>query len=181
MALYGPLVYLWARNAGLQADDAANVGQEVFRAVARKINDFRREGPGDSFRGWLRKITRRKVLDLFRRRSKEVVGAGGTDALDELHAIPAASGSAASGAGAVDGGSAANDRTERGMLLHRAVELVRSSFEERTRQAFWNVVVEGHSPRDVAANLKMSLNAVYMAKSKMLRRLRDEFGEIVEL
>jgi RNA polymerase sigma-70 factor (ECF subfamily) len=158
------------------------VGQEVFRAVARKINAFRRDQPSDSFRGWLRTITRRKILDFFRRRSKEAVAAGGTDALNDMNSIPAASDSPTNDdVNESDSISSAVDRQERSILIRRAVELIHSSFEDRTCRAFWNVAVEGHSPKDVAADLRMSLNAVYMAKSKVLRRLRDEFGEIVEL
>src|SRR5262249_2315434 len=63
VSLYGPLVYGWCLRAGLQAADAADVGQEVFAAVARNIPSFRRDRPGDSFRGWLYVITRSKISD----------------------------------------------------------------------------------------------------------------------
>ena len=53
LTLYGPAVYGWCRKAGLSEQDAADVGQEVFAAVSRNIADFRRERPGDSFRGWV--------------------------------------------------------------------------------------------------------------------------------
>src|SRR5262245_56116892 len=63
---YGPLVYGWARQAGLQSSDAADVMQETFRSVAAGIDAFRRKSSGDSFRGWLWTITRNKIRDHFR-------------------------------------------------------------------------------------------------------------------
>src|SRR5690349_1212705 len=65
--LYGPLVYGWARRSGLQAADAADVMQEVFRAVHTGIAGFRRDRPGDSFRAWLWGVTHTKLRDFWRR------------------------------------------------------------------------------------------------------------------
>src|SRR4051812_44000856 len=78
--LYGPLVYHWCRKSHLDAEDMADVFQETFRAVARRIHDFRRDRPGDTFRGWLRTITLNKVRDNFRRHSQVPRAVGGTDA-----------------------------------------------------------------------------------------------------
>src|SRR4051794_11675033 len=68
VALYGPLVYSWARRGGLRAEDAADVVQEVFRALVAHIGNFRQDRPGDSFRGWLWTITHNKVRDYWRSR-----------------------------------------------------------------------------------------------------------------
>ena len=65
--LYAPLVLHWCRRGGLSTEDAADVFQEVFRSVAEHIADFRRDRASDTFRGWLRTITRNKMLDHFRR------------------------------------------------------------------------------------------------------------------
>ena len=64
-------------------------------------------------------------------------------------------------------------------LLHRALEMIRSEFQEKTWQAFWRVVVEEHYPIDVARDLEMSLGSVYQAKSRVLRRLKAELGELL--
>ncbi|RMF56503.1 MAG: sigma-70 family RNA polymerase sigma factor, partial [Calditrichaeota bacterium] len=64
-AIYTPLVYGWARQAGLQADDAADIVQEVFRSVAAHIDRFYRDKESGSFRGWLWTITRNKIHDHF--------------------------------------------------------------------------------------------------------------------
>src|SRR5262245_36645258 len=73
--LYAPLVLHWCRRGGLHGDDADDVFQEVFRSLAEHIADFRRDRPGDSFRGWLRTITRNKLLDHFRRIKKHPIAA----------------------------------------------------------------------------------------------------------
>src|SRR5205814_7671325 len=119
--LYSPLVYHWCRRAGLDADDAADVFQEVFRAVARALADFRRDRAGDTFRGWLRTITSNKIRDHFRLIQDEVRGAGGTDAQMHLLAQP--------------GPSEEEDAEEASLLtlqLHAALEAIRGEFEERT-------------------------------------------------
>src|SRR5437773_2668544 len=80
VALYAPLVWHWCRKMQLPAQDAADVFQEVFQAVASHINDFHRDRPGDTFRGWLRTITRNKVHDHFRAHKREPQAAGGSEA-----------------------------------------------------------------------------------------------------
>src|SRR5262245_52679364 len=68
--LYAPLVFHWCHARGLQDQDIADVLQEVFRAVVARVNDFRKERTGDTFRGWLRRITQNKLHDHFRRQSR---------------------------------------------------------------------------------------------------------------
>src|SRR6185369_14090212 len=86
--LYAPLVLHWCRRGGLNGQDADDVFQEVFRSVAEHVGDFRRDRPGDSFRGWLRTITRNKVLDYFRRQQQQAVAAGGSDMQRQLLEVP---------------------------------------------------------------------------------------------
>ena len=71
--LYAPLVFYWCRGADLQEEDAADVLQEVFLAVATRLSSFHKDRPGDTFRGWLRVITQHKILDLFRRNATVVL------------------------------------------------------------------------------------------------------------
>jgi RNA polymerase sigma-70 factor, ECF subfamily len=169
--LYSPLVYRWCRQAGLQAADAADVGQQVFLAVARKVRDFRRDREGDSFRGWVREITRNKVSDHFRARAGAPPAEGGDALL----------GVAEETAAGPDASDAAADPEEEGLLYRRAVELIRAEFEPRTWQAFWQVVVDGRPPADVAGALGTTRNAVYLAKARVLRRLREEFADLMDL
>jgi RNA polymerase sigma-70 factor (ECF subfamily) len=168
--LYGPLVYHWCRRYALGPEDRADVFQEVFRAVASHITTFRKDRPGDTFRGWLLTITRSKVLDHFRRQQRQVQAAGGSDAWQQLAQVP----DPAAGPAETD------DPDQEHGLIRRALQLLQGEFEDRTWQAFWRATVEGQAPADVAAALGTSLNAVYKAKSRVLQRLRQELGDLLE-
>ena len=164
--LYTPLIYGWCRQCGLQAEDAADIGQEVFCAVARK--GFRCDVPGASFRGWLWTITRNKVLDYFRRQKGQVHAQGGTDAQLWLAQVPEHESES------TDTGAAHNNRIEL-----RAVELARSGVEERTWQAFWLVTVEGKAAAVTAELLGITVQAVYGAIYRVRRRIRQELEGLV--
>jgi RNA polymerase sigma-70 factor (ECF subfamily) len=172
VGLYGPMVYGWCLRAGLQPADAADVGQEVFAAVARGIDGFRHDREGDTFRGWLYVITRNKVRD--RAASPGAVGTGGSDAQRRLAELPAEQ---PAEPGATADAEEVNDRKA---LCRRAVECVRGDFEPRTWQAFWRAFVDGHAPADIASDLGITANAVYLAKSRVLRRLREEFAALID-
>ncbi|HEV3006324.1 MAG TPA: sigma-70 family RNA polymerase sigma factor, partial [Pirellulales bacterium] len=166
--LYGPLVYHWCGRWNLQDCDRADVFQEVFQAVSSHIGQFRKSKPGDTFRGWLRTITRNKVHDLFRRLGREPAAEGGTAAGMRLAQLPALDHDAP-----VDD----DDLAETG-LYRRAMELIRGEFEPRTWQAFWATAVDDRSAKDVGEELSMSPGAVRVAKSRVLQRLREELGEL---
>jgi RNA polymerase sigma-70 factor (ECF subfamily) len=170
VALYAPLVLRWCRAWGLHDDDAADVFQEVFQAVAAHIAAFRRDRSGDTFRGWLRTITRNKVNDHFRRREREPTGVGGSEARAILAQLPQVLPTDEPGTEPDDG---------EGELLHRALEMIRGDFEPRTWEAFWQTAVEGRAAADVAAELNMSPGAVRVAKSRVLHRLRTDLGELL--
>lgn len=171
VSLYAPLVFHWCRSWGLREQDAADIFQDVFQAVAVHIGGFRKEREGDTFRGWLRTITRNKVHDYFRRRGREPEGVGGSEAQAQLAELPAPEASEAS--------SLTEEKGERG-LVARALELVRPEFTERTWQAFWRTAIEGRSAPEVADELSMSAGAVRVAKSRVLQRLREELGDLIE-
>jgi RNA polymerase sigma-70 factor, ECF subfamily len=169
--LYAPLVYHWCRRAELSSEDMADVFQDVFRSVAEHLGDFRKDRPGDTFRGWLRTITRNKVHDHFRRRANQAVASGGTDAQLRLQAIP-------------DVAALADEDPSEGDLvrqqLHRALETIRGEFEERTWRAFWAVQVNNRSTDEVAAELGQTTAAVRKAKYRVLQRLREKLGDLLE-
>ncbi len=170
--LYGPTVYGWCRHQRLSPEDAADVRQEVFLAVARAIGDFRRDRPGDTFRGWLWTITRNKLRNFRQRGANPAPAVGGTTAQEQLLQVPA--------------DESKDDEppsvpAEASDLYHRALELVQHEFTERTWQAFWQVAVEGRPAAEVAEELGMSLGAVYIAKSRVRQRLRDELADLEPL
>jgi RNA polymerase sigma-70 factor (ECF subfamily) len=168
VSLYAPLVYNWCRHWELQDQDVADICQEVFLSVIGHIAAFRKEGKGDTFRGWLRTIMRNKVHDHFRRLGRECQGVGGTDAQRRFSELSQPQPEQeAQGA----------DMAERA-LFHRALDMIRAEFEPRTWQAFWQTTIEGRAPKDVAADLSMSTGGVRVAKSRVLHRLREELGDL---
>jgi len=167
--LYTPLIYGWCRQCGLQAQDVADIGQEVFSAVAASQDGFRRDMPGASFRGWLWTITRNKVRDHFRRQKGKAHGQGGTDAQQWLAQVPEYEPES------TRTGPAPDNRIEL-----RAVELARSGVEERTWQAFWLVTVEGQEPAVAAESLGITAQAVYGAIYRVRRRIRQELDGLVD-
>jgi RNA polymerase sigma-70 factor, ECF subfamily len=170
--LYDPLVDFWCRQGHLQPADVADVRQEVFLAVAQHLGEFR-AGPegGTSFRGWLRTITARKVCDYWRRANKAVAAAGGSEALRRLEEVAA---------GEPPGPEADSAAQEMALLYRRALELIAREFAEPTWRAFWRVVIDGLRPVEVAEELGTTANAVYLAKGRVLSRLREEFPELLE-
>ncbi|TWU50488.1 RNA polymerase sigma factor RpoE [Rubripirellula tenax] len=166
--LFTPLIYQWCRRAGVEHQDAADVTQEVFRAVAKNLGDFRRSREEDSFHGWLWGITRFKILDHFRAAAKRPIATGGSSALVEWNRL------AENVPEVLESKQAKHDiRT----IYRQAVELLNTEFEPSTWQAFIKVAVDGRLPKDVADELDMTIGAIYNAKYKILRRLRSEFQE----
>jgi RNA polymerase sigma-70 factor, ECF subfamily len=168
ISLYAPMAYRWCRRWDLPDQEIADVLQEVFQSVGANISRFRKDNEGDTFRGWLRTITQHKVVDHFRKLGREPGGAGGTDAQIRFAKLPAAS--------RRDEDDSSERRADRG-LVGRALELIRPEFEDRTWRAFWLTAVEDRVPKDIAIELDMSPGAVRVAKSRVLRRLREELGE----
>jgi RNA polymerase sigma-70 factor (ECF subfamily) len=168
--LYAPLVLHWCRRAGLGDDDSADVFQDVFRSVTEHLHEFRRDRPGDTFRGWLRIITRNKVLDHFRRQQRQPTAAGGSAMHLQLQEVP-------------DPLPADDDPSENALLtqqLRRALELIRPEVEERTWTAFWKVQIDGLEPSAVADELGMTPAAVRKARYRVLDRLRQELGDLLD-
>jgi len=159
-AIYGPLVYRWCRRAGLQEADAADVLQEVFRALVTGIGNFRTREAGGEFRGWLYGITRHKLADHFRVRSQQA-SAGGPEAGQEMIA-------------SFPEPSAADEADEHAIVLHAALEQIRPDFDAHNWQAFYRTAIRQEAAADVAADLGLTPGAVRQAKFRILRRLRRE-------
>lgn len=138
--------------------------------MAAHLADFRRDRQGDTFRGWLRVVTRNAVALHFRRRGRQPQGLGGTDALVKLQDLPDP------GADVPDGG---DDKSEADGLRWRALEMVRGEFEERTWRMFWQAFVDERSPVDIAAEMGVTPAAVRKAKSRVLHRLKEQFADLL--
>jgi RNA polymerase sigma-70 factor (ECF subfamily) len=161
--LYTPLIYLWACRAGLQAQDAADLVQDVFVTLLQKLPEFTYD-PGRSFRAWLHAVTLNKWRDRQRRqRALPAVGAG------ELVEVAAP-----------DAATALFEAEYRRHLVGRAVEIMQTDFQPGTWKAVWAVVVEEKPAAVVAAELGLGLDAVYAARSRVLRRLRQELAGLLD-
>jgi RNA polymerase sigma-70 factor (ECF subfamily) len=165
--LYAPLVAYWCAHSGVRAQDTDDLVQEVFQAVHKNLDGFRRDRAGDTFRGWLRGITRFKVHDYARRRADEPDAQGGTDPNWQLQQVAQPE-------------LPEETPEDLGALYRRALELVRGEFEPRTWQAFWRSAIDGHAPAEVAADLGVTPAAVRKAKSRVLHRLRQEVGDLID-
>jgi RNA polymerase sigma factor (sigma-70 family) len=170
--VYGPLVYDYGRRRGLQDADAADLMQDVLRAVAATADRFAYDPARGTFRSWLFTVTRTKFLDAVRRRRPGDRGTGDTDIHKHLEAKPAGDREGMDvGPEAVEWDQAYGQR-----LLDWAAGQIRSEFRPMTWQAFWLCAVEGCAPRDASAALGMSIGSVYAAKCRVLARLREEVG-----
>jgi RNA polymerase sigma-70 factor (ECF subfamily) len=161
--LYTPLLLYWANRAGLQAQDANDLVQEVFAQLVRKLPEFRYDR-GSTFRGWLRRVTLNKWADIRRRRVPTPVDADG----EELAMLAGPE-------------SEQFWQTEyRQHLIGRALEVMQANFEPVTWRACLETTVHGRTAADVAAELGISEASVYSAKSRVLRRLREELAGLLD-
>jgi RNA polymerase sigma-70 factor (ECF subfamily) len=168
--LYTRIVYAWVRKGGISEADAPDVVQDVFLEVFRSVTRFERDREkSHTFTGWVRTITRRRAID-FLRRAKDPDPTGGTDARLLLEQL-AATAESASDLRVRDGST-----TE---LVRRGLELVQSSFEDRTWNAFTATALQNRPAQDVARELGMSIGAVYVARSRVIKRLRNELDGLV--
>jgi RNA polymerase sigma factor (sigma-70 family) len=164
--IYAPLVYDFARRRGLQDADAADLTQEVLAAVAQAVRRFEYDPRRGSFRGWLFTVVVNKFRTLRDRRCRQEQGSGDTTAQQLLQEVPA---------------EADNDEWEQEFqqrLFAWAAQQVQAAVEEKTWQAFWQTSVMGVRPQDAAKQLHLSVAAVYMAKSRVLARLRELIQDV---
>lgn len=148
--------------------EAPDVVQDVFAAVARGIGRFEREKATGSFRSWLATITRNKVRDHYRQLARRQQAAGGTDAWLQLEQQ----------AECLE--STICHQSMQSPLARQALEQVRAEFEPNTWQAFWLSTIEQQSAAQVAEFVGISAASVYQAKSRVLRRLRQQLAELPE-
>jgi RNA polymerase sigma-70 factor (ECF subfamily) len=157
--IYAPLIYGFARKKGLQDADAADLTQEVLRAVAQAMPRLAYDPERGSFRGWLFTVVRSKLATFRQRRAAQVQGRADSDLLD---AAPAPQ----------DDEGAIWQQEYRQRVFSWAASQVQAEVEATTWQAFWQTAVEDRPARDVAAGLGLSVAAVYMARSRVLARIR---------
>jgi len=164
--IYTPLIHRYCQRRGLQDADAADVAQEVMLAVSGAIGRFELKPIKGSFRSWLFKITHNTFADFLDRRNRGPQGGGGSTVRRIVEAQPDP---------AVDG---LWDREYQRWMFDWACSQVRGGFEETTWQAFWRTAVDTQRGEEVAQALGISLGAVYIAKSRVLTRLKEKVREV---
>jgi RNA polymerase sigma-70 factor (ECF subfamily) len=157
--LYTPLLVRWGARAGVPAADVPDLIQDVLLVVLRGLPAFERGG----FRAWLRTVFVNKWRDQCRKRRPALL----TDGADDL-------------AARADPVLEVDEAEYRAVLAARAAALIRADFNEPTWRAFWLTTVEDRSAAEVASELGLSANAVYLARSRVLQRLRAELNGLLE-
>jgi RNA polymerase sigma-70 factor (ECF subfamily) len=153
--LYTPLLCHWARRLGLLGADAADLVEDVFAVLADRLSQLQYD-PGQRFRVWLWAIT----LDVLHARRQ--LAAQRLESEGEPYAVAVAE--PAGGLG---------EEEYRQYLVRRTLELIREEFPPATWRAFWEFAVAGRPAEDVARELGMNIGAVYLARGRVVRRLRD--------
>jgi RNA polymerase sigma-70 factor (ECF subfamily) len=162
--LYTPLLFHWTRSLGATPEDAADLVQEVFQVLAREMPGFRYR-PGLRFRGWLWTILRNKWIDQVRHKRAAPPGAE-AKALEAV-AVP-------------DNVAELAEEEYRTYLVGQALRLMHAEFAEADWQACWQTIVENRPAGEVAAELGLTINQVYLAKSRILHRLRAELKGLLD-
>jgi len=169
-ALYRPLLTSWLQRHALQPHDRDDLLQEVLAAVVRAMPGFQYDPEKGRFRDWLRQILVNRLREFWRQRQAHP-RATGDDGFQErvLEQLEDPHGDLAR----------QWDQEHDRHVVQRFLEVVRRDFAPTTRQAFERLLA-GDRPAVVAAELGMSVNAVYLARSGILRRLREEMAGLVE-
>lgn len=165
--IYSPLVYRFARRQGLQDADAADVVQDVFRTVARAIKGFDCDPARGSFRSWLMTVTRSRLCDHLACQKRQASPPGDIKELRQLEQTPARADD-----------EAYWEEEHQKCVFQWAVTRVRPAFQEATWLAFWQTAVEGKSAKEVATSLSMTVGAVYIAKCRVLAKLKETIAEV---
>ncbi len=164
--LYTPMLFYWSLRTGLSEADAEDLVQDVLLVVFAKVRSFDRRRDG-SFRKWLQVVTLNKARERFRRRSLSIIRSDGEfDPLSD-----------------VADRSTIDEFWEveyRGQLVHRAMQIMQSEFEPKTWRACWEHVVQERPAKEVAEELGLTTNQVWVYSSRVLKRLKDELNDLIE-
>ena len=166
--LYAPLIRSWCLYSGVPQHRITDVLQDVFVAIYQNVEHFEPKECTSGFRGWVWMITRNKINDHFRVANKQPTALGGSSALGVFAQI-------AEKDLPDDPPSRPSDTAS---LLHRALSMVKVDFKEPTWEAFWRSCVLGQSTQMIADDLGLSAASVRQSKSRVLRRLRQQLGDM---
>ncbi|PHR95537.1 MAG: RNA polymerase subunit sigma [Blastopirellula sp.] len=163
--LYAPLIFHWGIQQGLTSTDAADLVQEVLMVLVVKLPDFEHD-PNQRFRGWLRTITVNKAKNFHRRKKVRREYESGQQATQQVSSD--------------DPAGLFEEAQYRKYLIGRVKKLIEVEFEPVTWKACWKHVTEDRTAAEVGQELGISANAVRVAKSRVLRRLREELAGLLD-
>lgn len=166
---YRPMMRAWLRRQGTPDQDTDDIVQEVMSVLVRRIGEFQRQRTG-SFRRWVRTITVNCMRDHLRRQRKSPRGAGGSDMVQMMGEL----------ADDTSQLSRRWDEEHAQYLLQIILDRVRVEFRPATWEAFKLVAIDKVSPQAAAQQLDLSVNAVFVAKSRVLKRIREEGAGLIE-
>jgi RNA polymerase sigma-70 factor (ECF subfamily) len=170
LALYEPWIRGTLRRFPMQLADVDDLVQEVLTVVARRLPEFRHDGRRGAFRCWLRTISANRLGDYWRARNARAVATGDTGFLKAVADLEDPDGTL----------SRLWDQEHDQYVLRRLLELIEAEFKATTWQAFRRHVLEGAAAGLVATELGLSVNAVLIAKSRVLQRLREEAQGLID-
>ena len=177
--IYTPLIRFWCAHKGVKGHDGGDCCQEVFLRTSRRLPFFKKTKATHTFRGWLRAITNAVVYDHYRKRydSRAPIIVGDPNALDGL---PVNSSHSESSDSEQEKRSTKSSMTrdERYLLARRVIAVIQNEFSSLQTNAFFDVVMHQRKPRDVAEDLKTSVNNIYKAKCRILARIRKLFPDL---
>ena len=162
--IYSPLLLEWARRNRVPEADSADLVQNVLVLLLKQMPVFERR-PGGSFRGWLFTIVRNSWRDHCRAQARQPAIARGIAPDEQAGPDPIAE---------------VTEIEYRNYLLRRTLRILQSDFPEPTWRAFWLHVVEGRPAAEVAALVHLTPNAVYLARGRVLKRLREELAGLLD-
>lgn len=166
--LYAPLLHSYAMKSRLQDSDAADLTQEALRLVFRAAPEFLYDPAKGSFRGWLFTIARNEIRKFVTRKAHRGRGTGDSDMRQILEEQP----------DPTPPDESVWDREYQLNLFHWAAERAKVDFREATWQAFWRTVVSNEPVEVVARELGITLGAVYIARSRVLARIKREIATV---
>jgi RNA polymerase sigma-70 factor (ECF subfamily) len=160
--LYRPLIIGWLNRQGVPAGDLDDLTQDVLLSVVKHLPGFQHSGQRGAFRAWLRTIICSRTADYWRALDAGTRPSGGSGATAALQQI-------------ADPASDLNrqwDEEHDRYVLNCLLDLVGEEFEPTTLRAFRRLALDGASGAEVADELGLSVAAVYVAKSRVLQRIR---------
>lgn len=167
--IYRPAIYRFARKRGLQPADADDLAQLVFAKVSEKVQDWDFEEKGGSFRAWILVVTRNAVINSLTRRKPDIAS-GGTTMTQQLANYKIQQ----------EQVDAELQHEYRRATFRHAAKIVRAEFTETTWQAFWLTSTENLATEVVVDQLGITMGALYAARSRVMRRLKEVVKQLVE-